>query len=206
VPTVATLRSTYLDGYLGRVAGDTKPWTDTKAEDAIEEALLEVWPEIGLFMSATVAANQNSPIYAIPGNIERVSRIVLEKTDAGVVSHIDKVDSWRYHSATEVVIAPAIVTDASLALRFYGWKPFDPAGADLPDNLYTAVCMKAAANAWGQVVGLLTNFEDQLALDSGKVITHQDAVALTAYWQRRYEDRIRKVPGRVSYAPRAASR
>lgn len=204
--TVDAIRTGHLNGYLGRADGSTKPWTDAACNTAIGEAIQELWPMLGVYMNATAASNENSPVYTIPTGMKRVSRIVLEYTNGGRVFHVEQVASWRYDSPTTVVCQPNIRTNSAVVLRFYGWKPYAIDATDLPDEFATAVAMKAAADCYGQLLGQLGNIEDQMALDSGKVVTHQDAVAISAYWQRKFEDRSRILPGQVSYAPRAAYR
>lgn len=206
MPTVEDIRQDHLNAFLGRSDGGTVPWTDGECDQVIEQALTETWPDLGAFVSGTVATDQSSPIYSLPNNIELVSRIMLEHTSGGSSAVISSVPNWRMHSDSQVVIEPIIRTDATLALRFYGYKPFATDGSDLPDRLASLVAMLAASLAYGIAQGKLGNYENQMALENGRMLTLGDAVGLSAYWQQRYESRLRREPSRVSYAPRAAGR
>lgn len=205
--SIEQIRVGSLNGFLNRrVDTETLPWTVDECDQAIKQALLETWPTLGIFVSGTVATNQNSPYYVIPASIEIVSRIVLEQVSAGVTAKVAEVPAWTPHVAGQVAIEPQLPTDTTLSLRFYGWKPYADDADDLPDRLMSLVAMKAASLAYGMLGAKLADSEDQMALDSGKVITQADAVGLSAYWQRRFEDVLRSTPNQLSRAPRAASR
>lgn len=208
--TVALIRTTYLNGLLRRVEGAaTVPWTDAVANQHITDALTQLWADgIGKRASGTVAPSSASDVYAIPAALStgRISRIELEQTSGGVSGRIDKVTNWTYYSDTQVRIRPALVTNSSLTLRFFGWAPYLVDATDLPTRLENVVAMKAAALAYGSLSGYLVNAQNQVGLDSSRVVDMQTAVGLSAYWERRYQEAIHKDPSFVSYAPRRASR
>lgn len=208
--TVALLRTTYLNVSLRRVDGDTTPWTDAQCNQAITDALTQLWvDELGKFTQGTVAPSQASDVYTIPAALQagRISRIELERASGGISGKIDTVTNWRKYSATQVRISPILPTDASLTLRFFGWIPFQVDGSDLPVILESIVAMKAAALAYGQELGQLANSQLQQGLDQGRVVDYPTAVGMSAYWERRYQDMVERLPDyRVSYAVRRAWR
>lgn len=204
--TVASLRTTYVNGYLGRTDGSTIPWSDTQVGQHITDALTKLWPDVGLRLTGTVAINSTTGIYTIPASIKRVSRIVVEST-SGDTDLVDTVVNWRYETDTTVRISPRVQADSGLALRFYGWGAFSSVGTDLPTDLEAAVAERAAALAYGSLAGVLANSQRQQGLDSGRVVDYQTAVGMSAYYERRYMEAIIKYPGQVgAAAPRAARR
>lgn len=207
--TQATVRTNYLNALINQtVDAGTLPWTQAERNQALDQALEELWPDFGLFVSGTVASNQNSPYYTLPASIALLSRIVLERVSSGITEQVGEVPAWTPHVGGQVAVHPPIATDTTVTLRFYGWKPFNSDYSDLPTNMQSLVAMKAASLCYGIISSKLTNQEDQMAMDVGKLVSQADAVGLSAYWQRRYEDRLpqlRKTSG-VSFAPRAASR
>jgi len=206
VTTVALLRTTYVNGYLGRTEASSVPWSDTQVAQHITDALAKLWPDVGLRLTGTVATASPSGVYTIPASIKRVSRIVVEST-SGDVDLVDTVTNWRYETDATVRIQPRIQTEAGLALRFYGWGPFSSVGTDLPTDLEAAVGERAAALAYGSLAGVLANSERQQGLDSGRVVDYQTAVGMSAYYERRYAEAIVKYPAQVgAVAPRRARR
>lgn len=207
--TVALLRTTWVNGFLGRAEGQTVPWSDADVNLRITDALTQLWADgIGKRASGSVAPSQASDVYTIPTLLQggRISRIELEQASGGVSARVDQITSWLVYSDTQVRIKPMLRTDATLTLRFFGWAPFDVTGADLPTRLENAVAMKAAGLAFGQMTGDLVNSQTQQGLDSGRVVDFQTAAGLSAYWERRYQEIVRRDPARISLAPRRASR
>ena len=205
--TVALLRTTYVNGYVGRADTSTIPWTDAQIDQHITDALNKLWPRIGLRPTGAVAATTATGIYTIPTAIKRVSRIVLEYISGGETDLVDTVVNWRYETETTVRIQPRIKTLAGLSLRFYGWGPFAVTGADLPTDLESAAAERASALAYGSLAGVLVNSQRQQGLDSGRVVDYQTAVGLSAYYERRYQDATDSHPSRVGgAAPRLARR
>jgi hypothetical protein len=206
VTTVAAIRTTYVNGYLGRTDASTIPWSDTQVDQHIKDALTKLWPDVGIRLTATVAADSATGIYTIPGSIKRISRIAIESTD-GDTDIVDTVTSWWYETATTVRVQPRILAGSGLALRFYGWGPFSSLATDLPTDLEAAVGERAAALAYGSLAGTLVNSQRQQGLDSGRVVDYQTAVGLSAYYERRYMEAIIKYPAQVgAQAPRRARR
>lgn len=205
--TVALLRTTYVNGYLGRADASTVPWSDAQVGQHITDALTKLWPRVGLRLTGTVAASTASGVYTIPASIKRLSRIVLEYVDGGATDLVDTVVNWRYETDATIRIKPRVQTLAGLSLRIYGWGPFSTVGTDLPTDLESAVAERAAALAYGSLAGILANSQRQQGLDSGRVVDYQTAVGLSAYYERRYQDAIDAHPSRVGGpAPRLARR
>jgi hypothetical protein len=207
VTTVTLLRQTYVNGYLGRTDGSTIPWSDTQIDRHISDAILKLWPDVGLRATGTVAALTTSGIYAIPASIQRVERIVLEYVAGGNTDVVDEVTDWRYETDTTVRVQPRIGTTTGLSLRFYGRKAYSPLASDLPVDLEPAVSERATALAYGSLAGILANSQRQQSLDSGRVVDYQTAVGMSAYYERRYQDAIARRFDRVTTAaPRRARR
>lgn len=203
--TIATLRTTYLNTYLKRTDGDVVPWTDGDCNQALSDAMGDLWPDLGLKATGTVATSSATDRYTIPGSIVHVTRIDIESLST---DYLDTVTKWRYFPdadpPTKVIIAPKIITGYNL--RFYGFKPFADAATDLLPRLENTVAALAASNAYGILAGQLVNSQRQQGLDSGRVVDYQTAVGLSAWWMRKYQDALRDDPARVTNAPRAALR
>lgn len=203
--TIASIRTGYLNGMLSREDGSTDPFSDSTCNQMISQAIEELWPDFGVFFNDVAATDESDEFYVIPTGMVEISRIVLESASAPA-RRVSNVMNWRKAGSGQVVVDPLIATDSSLQLRFYGWKPYANDGSDLPDRLQSLVAMKAASLCYGTMAAGLSDYERQAALDSGKMVTYQDAVGLSAFWQRRYEDRARREPGQVTFAPVAATR
>ena len=205
--TVAAIRTTYVNGYLGRTDASTIPWSDTQVDRHISDAIIKLWPDVGLRLTGTVPAASASGVYTTPASIKRISRIVLEYVDGGTTDIVDTIVNWRYETDATVRVQPRISTQSGLALRFYGWGPYAVAATDLPADLEAAVGERAAALAYGSLAGMLVNSQRQQGLDSGRVVDYQTAVGLSAYYERRYFEAIAKYPARVgAAAPRRSRR
>lgn len=205
--TVVLIRTTYVNGYLGRADGSTVPWSDTQVGQHITDALTKLWPDVGVRTTGTVVAASGSGVYTIPASIKRVSRIDLEYTDGAETDIVDTITNWKYETNSTVRVKPRISTLSGLSLRFYGWVPFSAVGTDLPVDLEAAVAERAAALAYGSLAGVLVNSQRQQGLDSGRVVDYQTAVGLSAYYERRYAEALDKYPSRVgAAAPRRARR
>lgn len=208
--TVALLRTTYVNGLVDRAEAQTVPWTDAEVNQRITDALTQLWSDsIGKRASGTVATSQASDVYTVPTVLQspgRISRIELEQSTGGITGRVDRVTGWQWYSDTQVRIRPRLPTDSSLLLRFFGWAPFAVDGSDLPTRLENAVAMKAAGLLYGFMLGGLVNSQTQQGLDSGRVVDYQTAAGLSAFWERRYQEIIRRDPARISLAPRRSSR
>lgn len=199
--TISALRQTYLNKYLARSDSDTLPWSTTDLDQHLADALRSLAPTHGILTSGDVATTSTNQQYTIPASITRVSRIELLDSQG---YYLDDVTNWRPIPSGKVVIKPRLAD--GLTLRFTGWKPFAVTAADLTTDLEDVVAKLAAAQAYGQLAAHLTNSQRQQNLDSGRIVDHQQAIALSAYWQRLAESRLFNDTSRVSYAPRRAHR
>lgn len=203
--TITALRQTYLNTFLKRTDGDPLPWTDADCDRMLTDAMGDLWPDLGLKATGTVATDSATDRYTMPGGIVHVSRIDVEAADT---SYLDTVTKWRYFPdadpPTKVIIAPKLQTGYNL--RFYGFKPFADTAADLLARLENVVAAFAASKAYGVLASHLVNSERQQGLDSGRVVDYQTAVGLSAYWRREYENAIRNDPNLVTNGPRASLR
>lgn len=205
--TVVALRTTYLNDLLQRTDASSVPWTDSQCNQAITNALFDLWPLLGQFVYGDVETSSTSQLYTVPvalGTVAgeyQISRIdVLDASG----NYVDQVGIWRRHSATQVVIKPLL--SSGYTLRFYGWKRFASDGSDLPVRLERAIAYKAASTAYGMLTGRLVNSQLQQGLDSGRVVDYPSAVGISAYWEAQYQRVIREDPARISLAPRGAYR
>lgn len=200
--TISALRTTYLNKMLARQDGDTQPWDTTSLDQHLTDAVRSLWPVHGILASGDVATDSTTQEYTVPASIARLSRIEL--LDAAGELYLSGVTNWRPTTGGKVVVKPRLA--GGYTLRFSGWKAFADTGADLPTDLEDVVAMLAAATAYGQLAAHLTNSQRQQNLDSGRIVDHQQAISLDAYWRRLAESRLFNHPSRVSYAPRRASR
>lgn len=208
--TIATIRQTYLNKYLGIIAAndatETIPWPSADRDGFIGQALSQSWPDIGKKANGTVALSQASDVYTIPAGITRVSRIEVEQTAGGTTSVVDVATNWRYYSDTQVRVKPLLATISGFVLRFFGFTPYAIDASDIPARLEPVIAMRAAAIAYGVEAGQLANMKRQQGLDQPRVVDYPTAVGLSAYWERRYFEQIEKEVQRPSYAPRRGRR
>lgn len=208
--TVNALRTTYVNGYLGRADGSTIPWSDAQINQHITDALNKLWPDVGNYLTGTAAVVSTTGIYTIPASIKRVDRIVLELVQGGNTDIVDTITNWRYEAGsppTSVRVRPRMTALSGLSLRFYGWGPFSSVATDLPADFEATLSERAAGLAYGSLAGVLENLQRQQGLDSGRVIDYQTAVGLSAYWERRYLEALAKSVYKVGPgAPRRARR
>ena len=202
--TVALLRTTYVNPYLGRTDGTTLPWSDTDCNTSITDALGDLWPDLGLRATGTVATT-TSRIVTMPASIQQLTRIDVEDSSGNA---IDEVTNWRYHydtdPPTKILISPRL--QSGYTLRLFGWLPFDSAGTNLIVRLENTVAMKATGLLYGFLAGKLVDTQRQQNLDSGRVVDYQTAVGLSAYWERRYQEAIHGDPNRPGRHPSASRR
>jgi hypothetical protein len=199
--TIAALRTTYLNKYLARSDADTQPWATTDLDQHLADAVTSLWPVHGLFAVGDVATDSSTQEYTVPASIARLSRIEMLDSSG---HYLSPVTNWRTTASGKVVVKPLLAT--GYTLRFSGWKAYAAAGTDLPANLEDVVAKLAASQAYGQLAASLTNSQRQQTLDSGRIVDHQQAISLGAYWQRLAESRLFNDPSRVSLAPRRAQR
>lgn len=205
--TVAALRQTYLNDILERAEASTVPWSDAKCNQALTNALYDLWPMLGQFVYGDVATSSTTQLYTVPaalGTVEgeyQISRIdVLDASS----NYVDTARVWRRHSATQIVLKPKL--SSGYTLRFYGWKRFAADGSDLPLRLERAVAYKAASTCYGMLTGRLVNSQTQQGLDSGRVVDYPSAVGISAYWEAQFQRIAQNDPSRISLSPRGAYR
>lgn len=199
--TIATLRTTYLNVYLGRTDGSTEPWADGDCDRHLTDAIVALWPNVAKRASGTVATSQDSDTYAVPTGVTRVSRIDLLDSAGNVVGD---VTDWRYLDDTHVIIRPLLVD--GLTLRFGGWVAYASTGSDLPTTLEVPVAMRAAGLAFSELAGHLVNYQRQQGLDSGRVVDYGTAIGLSSYWMTQSGNLLAQQPQVTSYAPRRSRR
>lgn len=199
--TVTALRQTYLNLYLHRTDGDTRPWTNDECDQYLEDALSDLWPENGQLASGDITSDANLDAYTAPATVPTISRIAL-LDDLG--RETDRITDWRVVASGKVILHPVVST--GYTIRFYGWAPFSTTGSDLPARLENTVAMYAAALAYGALAAEVSNSQRMQNLDSGRIVDQQTAAQMSAYWQRRAEVRLIKDPSRVTLAPRMARR
>lgn len=197
--TLASLRQTYLNRYLKRNDGSTIPWTDGDCDQFLTDALNELWRRgVGQRAVVTMATSSTTMAYTLPSSM-RVSRIDV-KDASGL--YIDVVTYWRQTSETQIIIKPLLAS--GLTLEITGWQPFSL--GTLPVELEAAVAMLAATYAYGSLAGEAVNSYRRQNQDPGRVVGANEAAAMSAYWEARFERSIRFATQRVNYAPRAARR
>lgn len=203
--TVAALAA-IVNTYVQRTVGQTLPWTDAQVTQAVTDALDQLWPDFGVLTYGEVAAD-GSQYLTVPAAFTangvgyRLSRLLL-KNNQGIVA--DKATSYQKHIGNQVFTKTRVAAGNTYAV--YGFIPYSNDGANLPINLSSAIAMRAASFLYGNLAATLANSQRQQNLEQSRVITYQEALALSAYYERRFQDATEREPTRVSYAPRASSR
>lgn len=200
--SITTLRQNHLNLYLHRTDGNTRPWTDAECDQYLTNAIVRLWPELGVMFVGDVLTDSNLQTYTLPAGMEKITRIdvMRQTTDR----YIDRIANFTPVPGGQVVIKPPIVS--GLRLRFVGYRQFSATGSDLPVRLESVIAARAAHQAWSALAGELLNSQRQQNLDSGRVVSYGDAAAQAAYWEGRYQEAIFNDPDRVAVGPRAASR
>ncbi len=201
--TVALLRTAHIEPYLhsGTLTSSSRPWTLAEIDAYTSAVLAELWPDVGVYTTGDVDSDSTVQEYTIPGSIERILFIdILDSSDY----YIDRIMSWRPLPAGKVLIKPRI--SDNLNLRFTGYKPYNVAGTDLPVRLEQVVSWASLARAYKGLAGELINSERQQNLDSGRVISYQEASQQSVMFQANYDDAIRDDPSLVRSGPRASHR
>lgn len=205
--TIDGLRTDYLNEYLHRAddpGGDIvgRPWTNDECDRILRDVITRLWQRLGRYTSGDVATDSSIDVYDLPaafGTRNRISRVTFVDT-RGLT--IDRISNWRQEPDGKLLIRPLLAS--GYTLRVYGWVPFTV--DDLPGDLEEAIAHRAAARAYGNLAADLLNSERQQNLDSGRVVSYSDAVGLSAYHERLYQDAVIDHSARLSYAPRAAHR
>lgn len=202
---MATLASLVarVNTYVRRTAGETQPWTDGQVTAAVTDALDQLWPDFGVLTYAEVAADGTQYV-TIPGAFGtryRLSRLLL-KNGQGIVA--DKATSYQAHPGGQVFTKTRAAQGSTYAI--YGFTPYLADGSNLPSNMDSAIAMRGASFLYGMLAAALANSQRQQNLEQNRVISYQEALALSAYYERRFQDATEREPTRVSYAPRASAR
>lgn len=203
------LRQDFLNVYLHRVddpagGASNKPWSDDECDRLIGDALTKLWPRLGRRITDDMTTDSLADVYIVPSAFYeryRISRIDLLDSRGFTV---DRITNWRYAGDGELLIKPILA--GGNTLRVWGWIPFADDATDLPTDLAETVAHRAASRAWSGLASELANSERQQNLDSGRVVSYQDAVGLAAFHERLYQEGTVEHPAQVSYAPRASQR
>lgn len=207
--TITALRTTYVNEYLGgRADASTKPWTTAQLDRFINDAIDRLWPDFGRLMYGEVASDELTQFYDVPAAIVaaepyKISRIVLrDGAPASGGRVLDNASGWRQDVSDQFFINTRIRGGATLGI--YAFVGFSV--TDLPVSLESAIAMRAASFAFGAMTGSLVDWQRQQNLDSGRVVSYADAVGLSAYWERQYQEATVRHPSRIAFAPRASNR
>lgn len=203
------LRQDYLNVYLHRVddpggGASNKPWSDDECDRLLGDALAKLWPKLGRRVTDDIDTDSSTDIYVVPAAFYdryRISRITL--LDSGGRT-VDRITSWRYAGEGELLIQPLLAGGATL--RVWGFVPFAVDATDLPDDLLETVAHRAASRAFSGLAAELVNSQRQQNLDSGRIVSYQDATGIAAFHERLYQEGILDHPAQVSYGPRASQR
>lgn len=201
--TIAGLRTGNIEPLLhsGTLSTTTRPWTLAEIDIYTESVLEELWPDVGVFTTGDVDSDSTVMEYTIPSSIGRIAFIdVLDSNEY----YVDRVMSWRILPGGKVVIKPRIAD--GLTLRFNGYVPYSATGSDLPSRLEQVVAYRSASRAYDGLAGELLNSERQQNLDSGRVITYQEAAQQSAFYEEKYQRAILRDPSLVRSGPRASHR
>ncbi len=201
--TVALLRTAHIEPFLhaGTLTSTTRPWTLAEIDAYTSAVLAELWPRVGVYTTGDVSTDSTTQEYTIPGSIERISFIdILDSSEY----YIDRVMSWRPLPSGKVLIKPRIRDN--LTLRVTGYKPYNVTGSDLPVRLEQVAAWASLAKAYKGLAGELINSERQQNLDSGRVISYQEASQQSVMFQANYDEAIRVDPSLVRSGPRASHR
>jgi hypothetical protein len=208
--TILSLRTTYLNTYLDRNEGSTRPWTDAECSQFLTDALYATWPDMGHFTYAESPAS-GTQFIPVPATFTaaldyKLSRVILlDAPQAQGGTYTDDVKGYRKHSATTIV-SKKVIPQAGQYVGFYGFIPIAADGSTLPLRMESTISNLAASYAYGKLAAELLNSERQQNLDSGRVVDYASAAGFSSYWLRLYEARTVVEPLRLSYAPRASSR
>jgi hypothetical protein len=201
--TVALIRTNHIEKFLhaGTLGAATRPWTAPEVDAYTSAVLAELWPHVGVYTTGDVASDSTTYEYTIPGSIERI--VYIDVLDASEF-YIDRVMSWRTLPAGKVLIKPRIQT--GLTLRFTGYVPYAADATDIPVRLEQTVAFRSLSRAYNGLAGDLINSERQQNLDSGRVISYQEAQQQADFYNAQYEVAISRDPTLVRSGQRASHR
>jgi hypothetical protein len=201
--TVALIRTNHVEKFLhaGTLGAATRPWTSVEADAYTAAVLAELWPDVGTYATGDVTTDSTTQEYTTPGSIERISFIdILDSSEY----YIDRVMSWRPIPGGKVLIKPRLASN--MTLRFTGFVPYASDATDLPVRLEQVVAFRSVARCYDGLAGELINSERQQNLDSGRVISYQEAAQNAQYYEAKYQDTIKRDPALVRSGPRASHR
>jgi len=201
--TVAALRTGHIEKFLhaGSLGATTRPWTTTEIDAYTVAVLEELWPDVGIYATGDVASDSTVQEYTIPGSIVRIAFIDILSSEG---YYQDRVMSWRPLPAGKVLIKPRIAD--GLTLRFTGYKAYAADATDITTRLEQIVAFRSVARAYDGLAGELINSERQQQLDSGRVISYQEASQQSAFFEAKYRETIMRDPSLVRSGPRASHR
>jgi hypothetical protein len=209
VSTVAALRTDYVNKYLGsRVDGSAKPWSDDEINRFITDAVTRLWPDFGLLVYDELETLESTQFFNVPAGIVaqapyKISRVMIRQGapgEGGIVT--DQATAWRPHPGNQFYVKTRIRTGQTFGV--YAFHAYSV--SDLDVSLEPAIAMRAASSAYGALGGGLVDWQRQQNLDSGRMVSYADAVGLSAYWERQYQEATVRHPSRIAFAPRASSR
>lgn len=200
--TVAGLRTGHIEQLLhaGTLTTTSRPWTTTEIDAYTAAVLAELWPDVGIYSTEDVASDSTTQEYTL-SSIQRIAFIDVLNSSG---YYVDRVTSWRPLPSSKVLIKPRVADN--LTLRVTGFVPYAVDGSDLPTRLEQIVAFRSAARAYDGLAGELINSQRQQNLDSGRVVTYNEAAQQAAYYEQRYQERILRDPSLVRSGPRASHR
>lgn len=206
--TIAALRTTYLNGYVGRSDGATQPWSDAECDRALGDSINRLWPDFGRLQYGEVASDEATQFFAVPASVValapyKISRIIIRQGAPGSGGlMIDQASGWRQDVDDQFFIRTRILGGQTFGV--YAFVAFTVTTLDA--TLEASVSARAASFLYGNLVGKLVDFQRQQNLDTGRVVSYADAVGASAYWERQYQESTIRHPSRIAFAPRASNR
>ena len=207
--TVEDLRTGYVNKYLGsRIDGSSKPWSNEELDRFIADAVIRLWPDFGLLVYDELETGETTQFFDVPASIValapyKISRVMIRQGapgEGGIVT--DQATGWRPHPGNQFYVKTRIRTGQTFGV--YAFHAF--VIGDLDVSLEPAICYRAASAAYGALGGGLVDWQRQQNLDSGRMVSYADAVGLSAYYERLYQESTVRHPSRIAFAPRSSNR
>ena len=207
--TAELIRQTYLNAYLGgRVDGSARPWSDDELDRFILDAVIRLWPDFGLLVYDELETVETTQFFDVPAAIValapyKISRVMIRQGapgEGGIVT--DQATGWRPHPGNQFYVKTRIRTGQTFGV--YAFHAFGI--TDLDISLEPAIGYRAASAAYGGLGGSLVDWQRQQNLDSGRMVSYSDAVGLSAYYERQYQESTVRHPSRIAFAPRSSNR